>query len=140
MSDHRLEQRLRLRAKYGPELLELPLEAVPALPQEWIKNTSDYGFEQLRCRLDFSQAEIGAKTGMTQARISRIEGGADVRVSVWRKIYAAMGFDLVLLPVSRLSVEELEDRAAEGRPRNHHIYQRARPRRRWRHEHPTTPV
>ena len=134
MDDPRVEQRRRLREKYGPDLIELLLEAVPALPEEWVKRTPDHGFEYLRCKLRFGQEELGRKTGMTQARVSRIEGGADVRVSVWRKLYAAMGFDLVLLPVSRLTVEELEDLAARGRPHNHWLYERSRPRRRWRRE------
>jgi len=128
MRDPRAAERLRLRGKYGPDLLELLLETV--VPETWSALAADHGFESLRCRLRFGQAELGAKAGMTQARVSRIEGGADIRLGEWRRLYAAMGFDLVLLPVSRATVEELEDRAAAGRPDNHYLYERARPRRR----------
>ena len=132
MDDPRVEQRARSRGKYGPDLIELLLEVASALPEQWLKRTPDHGFEYLRCKLRFGQEELGRKTGMTQACVSRIEGGADVRLSVWRRLYAVMGFDLVLLPVTRLKVEELEDQAAQGRPENHWLYERARPRRRWR--------
>src|SRR5437899_1144280 len=105
MDDFRVKARLKLRAKYGPDLIEQLLETVPSLPAEWLELAPDHGFERLRCMLRFSQDELGRKTGMTQARISRIEGGADIRFSVWKKIYAAMGFDLILMPVSRSTVE-----------------------------------
>jgi hypothetical protein len=128
MRDPRAAQRLKLREKYGPELLELLLETI--VPATWSALAPDHGFESLRCRLRFGQAELGAKAGMTQSRVSRIEGGANIRLGDWRRLYVARGFDLILLPVSRSIVEELEDQAALGRPENHYLYERARPRRR----------
>ncbi len=129
----RLEEiRRRFDAIYGRELIVQLLEARAAIPRDWLERTADDGFEYLRCRLRFSQAELGRKSGMTQARVSRIEGGLDVRLSVWRRLYAAMGFELILLPVSAKTLEEIERFAEQGRRRNHRLYTPARPRRRFR--------
>ena len=118
------------RAAMGPDPFAILLKAPEALPSEWRGKSADEGFEYLRRRLAFTQDELARKSGVAQSIVSRVEGGADAYLSTWRRIYAAMGFDLMLLPISRLTVEELERRAEEGRPAGHWMRQRARPRRR----------
>ena len=96
MSETEEQRQRRFDAIYGRELIVQLLEAGATLPKNWLEWPPDEGFEYLRCRLRFSQRELGLKSGLTQARVSRVEGGLDVRLSVWKRLYAAMGFELVL--------------------------------------------
>lgn len=120
-----------LRRRLGPELIEILLELGPQVPQPWRGWAPDRGLEYLRCRLRFSQRELAQKSGLSQSRLSLIEGGADARLSTWREIYRAMGFELMLLPLSAMDLAALEKFAARGRPQGHWLRTPARPRRRW---------
>jgi len=124
-----LEYLRRAREALGPELIELLLKAPGAVPETWRGWTAHRGFVYLRCRLRFTQQELAQKSQTAQSQVSRLEGGCDALLSTWRAVYAAMGFELLLLPVSALTLEQLEKRAEEGRPQGHWLRQRARPRR-----------
>ena len=87
-------------------------------------------FLYVRCRLRLKQDELAWKSGVAQSIVSRVEGGADARLSTWRRLYAAMGFELILLPLSTRSIEELEERARIGRASERWMDRRTRPRRR----------
>lgn len=121
----------RVRRSMGPEPVELVLKSGGEAPVELRNWPSERLFQYLRCRLQFTQLELAQKAGLTQSQVSRVESGADCLLSTWTKVYAAMGFELRLLPTSGLGVEELEKRAVEGRPHGHWLRQRARPRRLW---------
>ena len=101
----------------GRDELEDLLKLGASLPAHWRNWPPERCLEYLRCRLEFTQAELATK--------------AAALLTTWTKLFKAMGFDLVLLPVSALSIEELKKRAEEGRPQGHWLRQRARPRRRW---------
>ncbi len=118
-------------AQAAPSLLDELLTAGRSLPERWRTMPADEAFEYLRCRFRYGQEELALKTGMTQARISLLEGGADAKLSTWRRVYAAMGFELVILPVTRLDEAGLKAKAEEGRAGPRWLYERARPRRRW---------
>ena len=115
----------------GRDELEDLLKLGASLPAHWRNWPPERCLEYLRCRLEFTQAELATKAALVQSLVSRIEGGAPALLTTWTKLFKAMGFDLVLLPVSALSIEELKKRAEEGRPQGHWLRQRARPRRRW---------
>ena len=113
------------RNTLGPDKLEVLLGLGNSLPAEWRDWHPKRCLEYLRCRFEFTQA------GLAQSLVSRIEGGAEALLSTWAKLFNAMGFDLVLLPISSMTIEALEQRAEAGRPPGHRIKRRARPRRRW---------
>jgi transcriptional regulator with XRE-family HTH domain len=92
--------------------------------------TPELVFESWRSRLNATQQELADKSGMVQTQVSRLERGFDARVSTWRRLYDAMGFDLFLLPLPRTSLKAIEARAEEGRPPGSHARMRARPRKR----------
>lgn len=121
----------RVRRSLGPEPVELLLKSGGEAPVELRGWPPERMFQYLRCRLRFTQLELAQKAGLTQSQVSRVESGADCLLSTWTKVYAAMGFELHLLPTSALGLAELEKRAEAGRPQGHWLRQRARPRRLW---------
>lgn len=139
-NDERAAEILRAaRAALGPDFLEMLIQAAQAVPQDWRDWTSERGFEFLRCRLKFTQDELSEKSGVAQSQISRIEGGGDALLSTWKALYHAMGFKLMLFPVSSKTVAQLEKDAEQGRPQWHWRRQRAKPRRRWKRVNPARP-
>ncbi len=127
----RVEIMKRDLAKAGRDPLEALLALGRGLPAAWRDWPPHRCLEYLRCRFEFTQQELGEKSGVAQSLISRIEGGAPALLGTWVKLFAAMGFQLSLLPVSSQSPKELQARAEGGRPPGHWLKQRARPRRRW---------
>lgn len=122
----------QIRRSMGQEPLVLMLQAAEAAPRECREWPPERVFQYVRCRLRFTQAELASKSGLTQSQVSRVESGADCRLGTWMRVYAAMGFELRLLPSSSMGLTELEGRAEEGRPQGHWMRQRSRPRRVWR--------
>lgn len=120
-----------VKRSMGPEPVELLLKAGIAAPAELRSWPPERMFQYLRCRFRFTQLELARKAGLTQSQVSRVESGADCLLSTWVRAYAAMGFELRLLPASEMGVEELERNAETGRPQGHWLRQRARPRRFW---------
>lgn len=56
----------------------------------------------LRVELRMSQATLARRAGMTQAQIDRLEKGrADARLETWRRVFAAMFCDLLVIPFAR---------------------------------------
>lgn len=119
----------RVRRDMGPEMAERLLALGKTGPREFQQWPPAMMFQHLRCRLRFSQAELARKAGLTQSQVSRIESGADCLLSTWTRAYAALGFELKLMPSSNEAIEELERRAEVGRPRDHWQRERAKPRR-----------
>ncbi len=65
----------------------------------------------------FSQRELGAKTGVAQGYISRIENGAvDLRVSSLVALARALGLELTLVPRAVLPAVESITRARAAAP------------------------
>lgn len=120
-----------VRSAMGPEVVELLLKSGEAAPPELRQWPPERMFQYLRCRFTFTQLELAKKAGLTQSQVSRMESGADCLLSTWIRAYAAMGFELRLLPASNATVEDLERRSETGRPEGHWLRQRARPRRLW---------
>ena len=59
-----------------------------------------------------SQRHLAELSGVDQAVISRLERGAGARWETWRRLFAGLGFDIVLRPAAY--TEEGEDLIEEG--------------------------
>lgn len=57
---------------------------------------------RLRIRFGLNRKQLAAKAGVSASLIGRAEKGADVRLSTLRKIYAAVGCRLLVLPTGAL--------------------------------------
>ena len=66
----------------------------------------------LRLSLEISQRHLAESSGVDQSVVCRLERGADARWETWRRLFAALGFDVVLTPAP--STEDLEDFLQDG--------------------------
>lgn len=57
---------------------------------------------RLRTRFGYTRGALVARAGVSASLVGRAEQGADVRVSTIRKLYAALGCRVVLLPAGAL--------------------------------------
>lgn len=57
---------------------------------------------RLRIRFGLNRKQLAAKAGVSASLVGRAEKGADVRVSTLRKIYAAVGCRMLVLPAGAL--------------------------------------
>ena len=76
---------------------------------------TDYPGEQLRAlrRLrEISQRHLAEVSGVDQSVICRLERGAGALWPTWRKLFSALGYDVVLKPSS--DVEEWEGYLEDG--------------------------
>jgi transcriptional regulator with XRE-family HTH domain len=118
----------RVREAFGPELLDVLLKSAGALPPPWRDWAPGEGLRFVRYRLRFTQKELAGKAGLTQAQVSRAEGGAYARLDTWQRLYAAMGLELVMLPACARPLEELEKDLEASRPPGHWRLSGGRPR------------
>jgi len=66
-----------------------------------------------------SQAAVAEKMGADQAHVSKIEAGADVRVSTLANMARVLGYELMVVPIAIVPVVEAlirGDAAVEAKP------------------------
>jgi len=86
------------------DAVSLALDGVPSI---WREASPGRQLRALRRSRRVSQRHLSEVSGVDQADISRMERGADSRLSTWRKLFSALGYDSVLLPLA--SCEDTED-------------------------------
>lgn len=100
----RLKETLRT---LPPDLVEQVIRHGRSVPGEWRAMTAADMVKRLRHRFDMTQRQLAALSGFTPAMIARIERGRDIRMSTLYQLFAGFGCDLLVLPASRLSAEDL---------------------------------
>ena len=55
---------------------------------------------RLRSGLQWSQAELAKRSGVSRSLVARAEAGGDLQLGSLRRLFAALGCSLVILPVS----------------------------------------
>jgi transcriptional regulator with XRE-family HTH domain len=69
-----------------------------AAPPEFAGWTHHECLRRLRMRWGLRRKELAAKAGVSASLVGRAEKGADVRLSTLRRLYAALGCRLLILP------------------------------------------
>ena len=105
----------RVRAEMGPEPLEIIFKIGSAIPEDYRAWPPARMVQFIRCRLGLTQHELASKAGLAPSQLSRLEGGKDCLLSTWARVYAALGMNFCVLPLTGLTIAELERRAAEVR-------------------------
>lgn len=104
-------QALKKLAELLKSAPEDPLEQVlrhgRSVPEYWRQQTLADMARRLRRRLDMTQRQVAALAGLPHSKVSKIEAGQDVQISTLCQLFAGFGCGLVILPLSRLSAEEL---------------------------------
>lgn len=83
------------------------LEAARSVPQAWRELPVGKALRRLREELGLHQWALACRIGMRQSMVSRIERGADLRVSTLRRLLEAMGCELIVLPATVRGIEGL---------------------------------
>ncbi|MFI5348194.1 MAG: helix-turn-helix domain-containing protein [Elusimicrobiota bacterium] len=74
-------------------------EALGGVPKIWQEAPPGRQLRALRRARRVSQRHLADASGVDQADISRIERGADARLSTWKTLFLTLGYDAVLLPL-----------------------------------------
>jgi DNA-binding XRE family transcriptional regulator len=92
---------------------------VDQLPLDWVRAEPGWQLRALREELGVSQRRLADQADVRQSEISRLERGGDACLSTWRRLFAGLGWDAVLVPA--LECEEtaawLRDTMEERRER-----------------------
>lgn len=89
------------------DIVEEAAEALARVPKRWREAPPGEQLEVLRLSRRVSQRHLAEVSGVDQADISRMERGADARLSTWLKLFAALGFEAVLMPLE--NCEDTQD-------------------------------
>ncbi len=92
----------------GPDPLDEVGNAISACGS-WAQWSLDRQIWYLRAVSGLTQTELSRRSGISLARISRLEAGADMKLSTLKSLWAALGFQPLILP-------EPVGRPKEGRP------------------------
>lgn len=99
------------------------------MPAPWKGMSPGRALIVLRSHLHVTQGETAGRGGLTQSQVSRLEGDEDALLSTWRRVYSALGFEVLLVPKPLGSWDELERRAEGMRPPLRRYQERVRSRR-----------
>src|SRR5438045_1847563 len=81
-------------------LLRAALEAAKPVASDWRALPVGRMLRRLRREMGLHQDTLAYRVGMRQSMVSRIERGADLRLSTLRRLLVAMNCELVVLPYS----------------------------------------
>ena len=81
--------------------------AALSVPRPWARATPSQQLRALRVSRKISQRQLAVESGVHQSVICRLEQGGDARWSIWRRLFAGLGYDAVLAPLA--NCEEAED-------------------------------
>lgn len=112
------------------ETLDEATAALDAVPEIWREAAPGRQLRALRKSRRVSQRHLAEVSGVDQADISRMEHGADARLSTWKRLFSELGYDAVLLPLS--SCEETAGLLqSQARERDERVERGWGNRRRW---------
>jgi transcriptional regulator with XRE-family HTH domain len=81
--------------------------AALSVPRSWARASPNQQLRALRLARHISQRQLADESGLHQSLVSRLERGGDVRWTTWSRLFAALGYDVVMAPLC--NSEEAED-------------------------------
>jgi hypothetical protein len=72
------------------------LDHAEAAPQWWAELQPGEAFRRLRWTRRLKQWQVASNAGIGQSHVARIEKGADCLVSTLGKLYAALGYTMII--------------------------------------------
>lgn len=79
----------------GDEFLRL----IELAPEVWRKRPAHFHLWLARKLARLTQEELARRAGVQQSLIARVERGRDVRLSTMRRLYEALGYRVLLVPL-----------------------------------------
>ena len=79
----------------GDEFLRL-IEKAPAV---WRERPAHFHLWLARKHAGLTQSELAVRAGVQQSLVARVERGRDVRLSTMRRLYEALGYRVLLVPL-----------------------------------------
>ncbi|PCI31897.1 MAG: hypothetical protein COB53_12785 [Elusimicrobia bacterium] len=92
------------------DVVEQALRAGSAATEKWRGLNPGEAALALRNRVDLTQRQLAALSGLPRSKIALIEAGQDVRLSTMRKYFMGCGCELLLLPRGPASALAMKNR------------------------------
>lgn len=94
------------------ETLEQVFLAARSVPRSWSQASPGERLRALRESRGISQRHLAQESGVDQAVICRMERGGDACLSTWERLFSALGFEVVWMPL--YSDEDMEGFLRDG--------------------------
>jgi DNA-binding XRE family transcriptional regulator len=79
----------------GDEFLRL----IELTPEVWRKRPHHFHLWLARKLAGLTQKELARRAGVNQSLVARVERGRDVRLTTMKKLYEALGYRMLILPL-----------------------------------------
>ena len=79
------------------------LELIEKAPPVWRERPAHFHLWLGRKLARLTQAELAARAGVQQSLVARVERGRDVRLSTMRRLYQALGYRMLIVPLKMSS-------------------------------------
>lgn len=90
----------------GDEFLEL----IEKAPEVWRQEPAHFHVWLARKRAGLTQAELAGRAKMQQSLVARVERGRDARISTMRRLYEALGYRMLILPLKSVGAKKMPSR------------------------------
>ena len=81
------------------------LELIEKAPSVWRERPAHFHVWLARKLARLTQKELAARAGMQQSLVARVERERDVRLSTMRRLYQALGYGMLIVPLKMSSRE-----------------------------------
>lgn len=77
------------------------LELIQKVPECWRERPAHFHLWLARKLADLTQTEVAQRAGVSQSFVARVEHGRDVRLSSMRRLYDALGYQMLIVPLKK---------------------------------------
>ncbi|MBI4374828.1 MAG: helix-turn-helix domain-containing protein [Elusimicrobia bacterium] len=94
------------------------LDLIEKVPAAWRQRPAHFHIWLARKLARLTQAQLASKAGIHQSFVARVERGRDVRLSTMQRLYRALGYRMLIVPLkmsSRTFPVSLESQEMNGK-------------------------